>query len=98
MRLSYDDIIVEPVITEKALNLRDKFGKYTFIVHKDATKPQIKEAVEKIFKVKVKKVNTMLIKPKPRRNFRYRFRTGYKSSYKKAIVTLEKGHKIDLGV
>ncbi len=74
MRLSYDDIIVEPVIT------------------------QIKEAVEKIFNVKVKKVNTMLIKPKPRRNFRYRFRTGYKSSYKKAIVTLEKGHKIDLGV
>lgn len=98
MKLTYEDIIIEPVITEKALNLRDKYNKYVFIVHKKATKPQIKEAIEKIFKVKVRKVNTMNIKPKPRRDFRRRFRIGYTSSYKKAMVTLEEGHKIDLGV
>lgn len=98
MKLSYDDIIIEPVITEKALSLRDTQNKYIFVVHKDANKRQIKEAVEKIFKVKVKKVNTMVVKPIPKRGLRNRLKTGYTSSYKKAIVTLEEGYKINLEV
>ncbi|MEO0139184.1 MAG: 50S ribosomal protein L23 [candidate division WOR-3 bacterium] len=98
MKLTYEDIIIEPVITEKALNLRDTQNKYIFIVHKDANKRQIKEAVEKIFKVKVKKVNTMVVKPKPKRGLRNRLKVGYTSSYKKAVVTLEEGYKIDLEV
>ncbi len=98
MKLNYEDIIIEPVITEKALNLRDKLNKYTFIVHPKANKVQIKEAVEKIFNVKVKKVNTIMMKPKRRRGLRNRFRFGYTSAYKKAIVTLEEGYKINLEV
>jgi large subunit ribosomal protein L23 len=98
MKLNYDEIIIEPVITEKALNLRERLNKYTFIVHPKANKVQIKEAIEKIFGVKVKKVNTILMKPKRRRGLRNRFRFGYTSAYKKAIVTLEEGYKINLEV
>ncbi len=98
MKLSHEEVLIRPVLTEKALNLRDKYNKYTFIVHPDANKHQIKEAVERIFGVKVIKVNTMNYKPKPRRDLRRRRIVGRTSKYKKAIVTLAEGHKIDLGV
>ncbi|NPB03743.1 MAG: 50S ribosomal protein L23 [Thermotogae bacterium] len=100
MKLDINDVLIKPVLTEKALNLRDRYNKYTFVVHPQANKKQIKEAVERIFGVKVLKVNTMNYKPKPRRDLRRRFRRVYgrTSRYKKAVVTLAKGDRIDLGV
>jgi large subunit ribosomal protein L23 len=78
------------LITEKATSLKDK-DKYAFEVGGRATEPQIKEAVERAFKVKVSKVNVMTMPGKTRR-FGRRQVTG--SAWKKAIVTLEPGHKI----
>lgn len=89
MRL--EDIIIEPIITEKSQILKER-NEYTFKVNKKATKPQIKEAVERLFNVKVKKVK--VINKKPKRKFLAR-KEGKKSGFKKAIVTLEKGFKIE---
>ena len=88
--LSPYDIIIKPVFTEKSERLM-QMGKYTFIVHIKATKPQIKKAVEKIFGVKVKKVNTMIYRGKVKRRGWF---WGRRSNFKKAIVTLKEG-KID---
>ena len=86
------DVIVSPVITEKA-TVASEHNKVVFKVAAKATKPQIKEAVEKLFDVKVKSVNTLTRKGKTRmfRNIR-----GQRSDVKRAIVTLEEGHKIDV--
>jgi large subunit ribosomal protein L23 len=86
------DVILSPVITEKA-TMASEHNKVTFKVAPNATKPQIKEAVEKLFDVKVKSVNTLTRKRKVRmfRNIR-----GQRSDVKRAIVTLEEGHKIDV--
>ena len=78
------------MITEKATSLKEK-GKYAFQVANKATESQIKDAVEKAFKVKVSKVNVMTVSGKTRR-FGRRQVTG--SPWKKAIVTLQPGHKI----
>ncbi|MBQ3138827.1 MAG: 50S ribosomal protein L23 [Ruminococcus sp.] len=78
------DIIIKPVITEKSMDGLQA-GKYTFKVAKDATKPEIKKAVEKLFGVEVDKVTTMNVKGKMKRLGRYE---GMTSSWKKAIVTL----------
>ena len=86
------DIIVSPVITEKATNLTEQ-NKVVFRVSPKATKPQIKEAVEKLFDVKVKGVNTLVRKGKTK-TFRGQF--GSQSDTKRAIVTLEEGHRIDV--
>jgi large subunit ribosomal protein L23 len=86
------DIIIAPVITEKA-TLASEMNQVLFKVAKTATKPQIKEAVEKLFDVKVKAVNTLVRKGKVRA-FKGRF--GELSDVKKAIVTLEEGHRIDI--
>jgi len=88
----YYDIIVSPVITEKA-TMASEHNKVVFKVARDATKPQIKEAVEKLFDVKVKKVNT-LNRPGKMKVFRGRF--GMQQDSKRAIVTLEEGHRIDV--
>ena len=83
------DIIIAPVITEKSMSgIPDK--KYTFKVAKDANKIEIADAVEKIFKVEVAKVNTIRVRGKARRMGRY---NGYTSSWKKAIVTLKEKSK-----
>lgn len=84
--LKYYDIIIKPVITEKSMaTMSDK--KYAFYVHPDATKNQIREAVEKMFDgTKVDKVNTMNLKGKPRRTRTVRF--GRTAARKKAIVKL----------
>ena len=83
------DIVLAPVITEKSMaGIADK--KYTFKVAKDANKIEIAEAVEKLFKVKVAKVNTISVRGKEKRMGRY---SGYTSSWKKAIVTLKKDSK-----
>ncbi|GJD52312.1 50S ribosomal protein L23 [Methylobacterium crusticola] len=86
------DVIVSPVITEKATNLTE-LNKVVFRVAPKATKPQIKEAVEKLFEVKVKSVNTLVTKGKTKI---FRGQRGQRSDVKKAIVTLEEGQTIDV--
>ena len=86
------DVILAPVITEKA-TMASEYNKVVFKVRRDATKPQIKEAVEKLFDVKVKNVNT-LIRPGKRKVFKNV--RGQQSEVKRAIVTLEEGHRIDV--
>lgn len=78
------DIILKPVITEDSIG-RLESGKYTFKVAKNATKVEIAKAVEELFDVKVAKVHTMNVKGKQKRMGRY---IGYRSDWKKAIVTL----------
>lgn len=88
----YSDIIIAPVVTEKsAKNAQNNI--YTFKVTKDATKSQIKWAVEKAFGVEVKTVNTLITKPKDKRVGKY---TGQTKTYKKAIVTLKDGQQIEI--
>ena len=86
------DTIVSPVITEKATMLSEQ-NKVVFRVAKDATKPQIAEAIESLFKVSVVKVNTLNVKGKTKR---FRGRVGRRSDVKKAIVTLAEGQSIDI--
>jgi len=86
------DIIVRPIITEKS-SLGSQFGQVTFEVTLDATKPEIKVAVERLFDRKVKAVNTILTKGKVKR---FRGKLGKRSDYKKAIVTFEDGQDIDV--
>ena len=86
------DVIIAPVITEKATNASER-NQVMFRVVRNATKPQIKEAVEKLFDVKVKSVNTLVRKGKIRS---FRGMRGQLSDVKNAIVTLEEGHRIDV--
>ena len=88
----YSDIIIAPVITEKSMANREN-NVYTFKVVKDATKTDIKKAVEEAFKVSVKSVNTLNTKSKRRRVGRHSGRT---KTYKKAIVTLAEGSSIEM--
>jgi large subunit ribosomal protein L23 len=86
------DIILGPVITEKATNLSEH-NKVVFKVRKTATKPQIKQAVEKLFDVKVESVNTLVRKGKVKR---FKGTVGQQSDVKKAVVTLAEGQTIDV--
>ncbi|HET9902860.1 MAG TPA: 50S ribosomal protein L23 [Xanthobacteraceae bacterium] len=86
------DVIIAPVITEKATTASE-YNQVIFKVAKNATKSEIKEAVEKLFDVKVKSVNTLVRKGKTRM---FRGVRGQMSDVKKAIVTLEEGHRIDV--
>jgi large subunit ribosomal protein L23 len=86
------DTILSPVITEKATMLSEQ-NKVVFRVAGDATKPQIAEAVENLFKVNVVKVNTINVKGKTKR---FRGRDGKRSDVKKAIITLAEGQSIDI--
>ena len=85
-------LILSPVITEKATIASDR-NQVMFKVAKHATKPQIKEAIEKLFDVKVKSVNTLVRKGKVKA---FRGNLGSQSNTKRAIVTLEEGHRIDV--
>lgn len=87
---NYRDIIIAPVITEKSALLEQE-GKYVFKVDTKANKVQIKQAIEKIFNVKVLSVNTSNSHPKKKRVGKY---TGMTNKYKKAIVKLAKGSTI----
>ena len=86
------DVILSPAITEKA-TIASEHNQVVFKVAKGATKPQIKEAVEKLFDVKVKSVNTNIRIGKVKAA---RGRMGVQSDVKRAIVTLEEGHRIDV--
>ena len=86
------DVIRRPIVTEKS-TLASEANAVVFEVAKSANKPLIKEAVEALFSVKVKAVNTVLTKGKVKR---FRGRTGKRNDVKKAYVTLEEGHMIDV--
>jgi large subunit ribosomal protein L23 len=86
------DVIQSPVITEKA-TMGSEHDQVTFKVAKSATKPEIKAAVEALFDVKVKAVNTLINKGKVKR---FRGVMGRRADVKKAIVTLEEGQSIDV--
>ena len=87
------NVIRGPHITEKA-TLGSEYGQVTFKVSNDATKPQIKAAVETLYNVKVKGVNTLIQKGKTKR---FKGVMGRRSDFKKAVITLEEGQMIDTG-
>ncbi|MBL1235263.1 MAG: 50S ribosomal protein L23 [Rhodobiaceae bacterium] len=86
------DVILSPVITEKS-TLASEHNQVIFKVAITATKPVVKAAIEALFEVKVKAVNTIKVKGKTKR---FKGRIGHQSDFKKAIVTLEDGHSIDV--
>ena len=88
------DIIRKPIVSEKSYVLIEE-NVYTFAVHPEATKPQIREAVEQIFGVRVTKVNTLNRKGKRKRN-RKNFSYGKRSDQKRALVTVAEGDSIEL--
>ena len=85
------DVIKRPIITEKGLTLKERDRTLCFEVDGDASKQQIQEAVERLFKVKVQQVRTMVVPGKMRRRGKY---SGYRSDWKKAYVTLREGEKM----
>ncbi len=90
---NYRDVIKAPIVTEKSADLAQNKNTITFSVACDANKTQIKQAVEKIFNVKVESVNTINVKPKKKRVGRY---VGKTNKVKKAIVKLKEGSSIEL--
>jgi len=89
-------IVIQPVLTEKALRLKDMHNQYIFKVAPDANRIEIKYAIEKRFSVTVKSVRTLNVKPKPRQRFTRGGRvTGFTPRWKKAIVTLAADDKLD---
>jgi large subunit ribosomal protein L23 len=88
------EVILEPVVSEKSYNLLDE-GAYTFKVHPDANKIEIRQAIESLFDVKVLKVTTANRKGKRKRN-RRALTFGRRADTKRAIVTLAEGDRIDL--
>jgi large subunit ribosomal protein L23 len=88
------DVIIKPVVSEKSYGLLDN-GVYTFIVHPDSTKPEIRDAVEAIFNVRVSKVNTLNRQGKRKRN-RRSFTFGKRADTKRAIVTLVGDDRIEM--
>ena len=85
------NIIKRPMMTEKSTNL-NQFNQYSFVVSVDSNSSEIKRAIEQIFKVKVSKVNTSIMRGKLKL---FKGNSGYKKKYKKAIVTLTEGNTID---
>ena len=92
MNLVAHDIIIRPIVTEKSSSLME-MNKYTFEVARDANKIEIAQAVEAIFNVKVTKVNTINVKAKPKR---MGYHKGFTRTWKKAMVTLADGDKIEI--
>ncbi len=90
--MDLSQVIIKPMVTEKATALGEK-RKYIFRVFDNATPQLVKQAIETIYKVKVIKVNCLRVKPRQRRRGRI---TGRSSGFKKAIVTLRKGDKIEV--
>lgn len=90
------EVVVEPVLTEKALRLKDEANQYIFVVDRNANKIQVKNAIEKRFSVKVDSIRTVNVKGKPRQRFTRRGRvTGFTASYKKAYITLVEGDTLE---
>lgn len=89
-------ILIRPIITEKAEQLSEGLNQYSFVVHKNANKVEIRKAVEQIYGVSVEGVNTMVLPSKAKiRNTRSGIQRGRVASYKKAVVTLGEGEELD---
>lgn len=86
------EVIIRPIITEHSYDMMEK-NTYTFEVAKDSNKVEIAQAIQAIFNVKVVKVNTLNVKPKPKR---MRYQAGKTRTWKKAMVTLAEGETIEL--
>jgi large subunit ribosomal protein L23 len=92
MSLDSNKVLVAPVVSEKSYRqIEDR--KYTFKVHKDAHKTQIRQAVEQLFEVEVEAVNIVKVQPKPKRRGLVR---GERPGWKKAIVQVKEGHTIEI--
>lgn len=85
-------LIKKPIVTEKSVS-EAELGKYVFLVSDSATKPEVKKALKGIYKVDVVKINIVNSRPKTKRMGNYLYS---KSGYKKAVVTLKKGQKLDI--
>jgi large subunit ribosomal protein L23 len=95
MTLQSAEIILRPVISEKSMDETQR-GKYTFRVHRDANKHQVKAAIEDLFKVDVVTINVSMTQPKEKSRNRGRTRVeGWTSKWKRAVVTLAAGQKIE---
>jgi large subunit ribosomal protein L23 len=92
MSLHPNEVLLAPVVSEKSYSLITD-GKYTFKVHKDAHKTQIRQAVEQLFEVQVERVNILKVQSKPKRRGLSR---GRKPGWKKAVVQLREGQTIDI--
>ena len=91
-QLESHQVLLRPLVTEKGVHRASRNNQYAFEIHREATKLDVKKAVEELFDVKVDKVRTQTRKGKRRR---YRFRYGSTSDWKKAIVQLHEDHRID---
>lgn len=91
--MDYTNVIIKPLITEKSTHQQNTRNTYAFVVRDGANKPQIKQAVEKLYSVKVKDVRTLNRKGKPRRT---KYKIDTTSPWKRAIVVLEGDSKIEL--
>lgn len=89
---SYHDLIIQPVVTEKSTKEKEERNKILFKVTRSANKIEVKKAVEEVFKVKVDKVHILNVKGKIKRLGRSQ---GKRSDWKKAIVTLKKGERVE---
>ncbi|CUQ66706.1 50S ribosomal protein L23 [Candidatus Nitrospira inopinata] len=93
MKVGIHEVLVQPLLTEKITALREQTNTVGFVVHPDANRVQIKQAVETLLKVKVEKVNVLTVQGKIKRLGRF---SGRRSDWKKAFVTLKKGEKLEL--
>lgn len=93
MKVGLHAVLVQPLLTEKITGLREKTNTVGFVVHRDANRLQIKQAVETLLKVKVKKVNVLNVQGKTKRLGRF---SGRRSDWKKAFVTLKEGEKMEM--
>ncbi len=91
--MKHNEIILKPIVTEKSTLMREKHNKYSFVVHGDANKIMVADAVKKLFQVTPLAVNIVNVKGKKKR---VRYKYGFTSSYKKAIIALKKGDKISI--
>lgn len=94
--LNIYDVLRRPIITEKSSYQSDQLNQYTFEVHREASKTQVKEAVEALFDVDVLRVNIIVAPAKRTRRARSRRLLVRRPSYKKAIVTLAPGNRIEI--
>ena len=92
MSLHPNEVLLSPVVSEKSYSLIED-RKYSFRVHKDAHKTQVRQAVEELFEVKVERVNIVKVQSKPKRRGTFK---GTKPGWKKAIVQLRKGDSIEI--
>lgn len=91
--MNYIDVLISPILSEKSVTAKDEQNRYTFRVNPKSTKPEIKKAVESLFKVKVTAVRTANLPGKLHKVGRHE---GYRSDWKKAVVSVKAGQKIDM--